>query len=159
MINRLKFLNSLMLWLNVTFRVLGLGWACIAFGKKMNYYGLEARVWCVTFLSPVLNPKLYSCPLPFDIAVLSAKEVEYVSPPRDWIWPCGLIWPIKQKWWCANSKPRLSELSHISTCSLVPLTWTLKNKTKHKKLPRPAAGPKKDEMQSCLNQAAQPNTA
>ena len=67
-----------MLWLNVTFRVLGLGWAYISFGNKMNYCGLEARVWCVAFLSPVLNPKLYSCPLPFDIAVLSAKEVEYV---------------------------------------------------------------------------------
>lgn len=46
--------------------------------------------------------------------------------------------------------------SHIFPLALVPLTWTLKKQNKHKKLPRPAAGPKKDEMQSCLNQAAQP---
>ena len=115
---RLKILNGLMLWLNVTFRVLGLGWAYIAFGNKMNYCGLEARVWCVAFLSPVLNPKLYSCPLPFDIAVLSAKEVEYVSPPCDWIWPCGLIWPIKQKWWCACSNPGFQS-SHIFPLALL----------------------------------------
>lgn len=32
---------------------------------------------------------------------------------------------------------------HVSTCSLVPPTWTLKNKTKHKKLPWLSGVPRK----------------